>query len=289
MFGLRFRQPLALALSLLLATPALADTTLFEVTKGDQRLLVGGTIHLLHPDEYPLPEAFDRAYDEADALYLEADLEALNNPAFGQRLAQTMLYPQGTFLYDELSPEVWEQLKQYSEDNFFPLNQFAGFDPAFVSIVMTVMAAQQKGITSGVDEHFFQRAKTDGKPMGALESEEQIFEYMGAMTGLDGDAIIEATLHDLERFDELMDSTVEAWKTGNLERIDRDLGAPMREEAPELYQTLLVERNQLWMETIEPLLDNGQTELILVGSLHLVGEQNLLNLLEAQGYEVEHY
>lgn len=282
-------RTLLLFWTLLLAIPALAQTTLFEVSKGDSRILVGGTIHLLHPDEYPLPEEFDKAYAEADALYLEADLAVMKDPAFAMQLAQVMLYPQGTVLYEELSPDTWERLERYAEQNQFPLHQFVGYDPAFVGMIMTVMEAQHRGITDGVDEHFQQRAQADQMPIGALETSEQILGYMKAMTGLDGDAVIEATLKDLERFDELMDGTVKAWKEGDLERLHRDLGQPMLDEAPELYQTLLVERNIMWLEVIEPMFENDRTELVLVGSLHLTGDSNLLELLEERGYQVTRY
>lgn len=278
-----------LLFTLALAAPTLAQTTLFEISKGDHRILVGGTIHLLHPDEYPLPEAFDRAYEEADALYLEADMALLEDPAFGMQLAQAMLYPQGTVLYEELSTETWERLERYAQDNQFPLHQFVGYDPAFVSMVMTVMEAQHRGITDGVDEHFYRRAQADELPTGALETGEQILSYMKALTGLDGDDVMDATLRDLERFEELMDGTVEAWKEGDMERLYRDLGQPMLEEAPELYQTLLVERNILWLDVIEPMFENDRTELVLVGSLHLTGQSNLLELLEDRGYQVTRY
>lgn len=234
---------LALLSALIVAAPVFAKTTLFEVSDGDSRVLVGGTIHLLHPDEYPLPGEFDAAYEAAAALYLEADLAAVESPAFGQQLAQIMLYPPGKTLNSELSPEVWKAVKDYSEANQFPIQQFVGFDPAFVSIIMTVMKAQSEGITDGVDKHYYQKARKDSKHIGHLESTEDVLRYMKAITGVDGDAIMEATLVDLKRFEQLMDSTVSAWKQGDLNALDRDLGQPMRDQAPELYQTLLVDRN----------------------------------------------
>src|SRR5690625_6550624 len=65
-----------LSLALLVSAPALAQTTLFEVSKGDKQIFVGGTIHLLKPSEFPLPEAFDQAYGKASHIYFETDLEA---------------------------------------------------------------------------------------------------------------------------------------------------------------------------------------------------------------------
>lgn len=277
------------AAALGLTFSAHADTTLFEVSDGKSTVLIGGTIHLLHPSDFPLPEAFDQAYETADALYLETDLEAMQDPAFGQRMAQTMLYPAGKTLSSELSPDTWKEVAAYSEQNQFPIQQFVGFHPAFVSIIMTVMKAQSLGITDGVDAHYYQKAKDDGKAIGELESKEDVLGYMEAMKGLDGDAVMEATLRDIKRFEELMSTMVEAWKQGDLDALDRDLGQPMREEAPELYQTLLVDRNAQWLEEVEDLFEQEGTELVLVGSLHLAGKQNLLEMLKEAGYDVARY
>lgn len=272
-----------------LAAPALAKTTLFEVSDGESRVLIGGTIHLLHPSEYPLPEAFDAAYDETDSLYLEADLAAVEAPAFGQQLAQAMAYPAGKNLESELSPEVWKQVKAYSEANQFPIQQYLGFDPAFVSLVMTVMKAQSEGITAGVDQHYYQKAQEDGKETGHLESTDDVLGYMKALTGVEADAVMEATLLDLKRFDELMETMVKAWKEGDLEALDRDMGEPMREETPEVYQTLLVDRNAKWLPKVTQLFDREGTELVLVGSLHLAGKDSLLDMLEREGYDIQPY
>ncbi|WP_027329945.1 TraB/GumN family protein [Marinimicrobium agarilyticum] len=277
------------ALALLFTLSAHASTTLFEVSKGGQRILLGGTIHLLHPTEFPLPAEFDAAYEEADALYLEADMAQIQDPAFSQQMMQLMLYPPGKSLSTELSAEVWESLARYSKQNQFPIQQFVGFDPAFVSMMMTVMTAQQKGITKGVDTHYFNRAKADNKPTGQLESTQAVLGYMKALAGHDGDEIIKATLRDLRRFDQMMETTVSAWKAGDMDTLYRDLGKPMKEEAPEMYQTLMVERNKDWLPVIKGLFEDEAVELVLVGSLHLAGEDSLLEQLEKAGYRVKSY
>ena len=220
---------------------------------------------------------------------LEADMASIQSPEFSQKMMQMMLYPPGKSLNSELSPEVWQSLASYSEQTQFPIQQFLGFDPAFVSLVMTVMTAQKKGINQGVDAHYFNQAKVDRKPTGELESTDDVLGYMETLTGHDGDKIIKATLRDLRRFDEMMETTVAAWKKGDLDTLYRDLGKPMKAEAPEMYQTLMVQRNRDWMPVIQSLFDDEYVELVLVGSLHLAGEQSLLKLLTQKGYTVEPY
>lgn len=70
-------QLLLLLAALLLSLTAFSDTTPHHVSNGDRAFLLVGTIHLLHPDEYPLAAAFEQAYQSADALCLEADLALL--------------------------------------------------------------------------------------------------------------------------------------------------------------------------------------------------------------------
>src|SRR5690554_6938139 len=197
-----------LSLTLLISAPAFAETTLFEVSKGDKRIFIGGTIHLLKPSEFPLPEAFDRAYEKASSVYFETDLEAANDPVFGYQVAQAMAYPLGKTLNSELEPEVWAELSDYAEKTEFPLQQLIGFNPAFVGIVMTMAEAQRQGIGAGVDAHYYERAKADDKPTGELESKEDVLDYMKIMAAEDGNDIIRSTLRDLQKLEELMDVAV---------------------------------------------------------------------------------
>jgi len=284
-------------LRLLLAVTALClahglqaqTTTLFEVSDGDSRVLIGGTIHLLHPSDFPLPQAFDAAYEEADKLYLETDLATVEAPAFGQQIAQAMLYPAGKNLKTELSPEVWQEVERYAEVNQFPIQQFLGFDPVFVGILMTVMKAQSLGVQEGVDQHYYRKAQVDGLALGELETAEDVLNYMEGMTGLDPDAVMQATLQELKDFDQRMEETVKAWREGDLDALDRDLGEPMRRESPEFYQKLLVDRNSQWLPTVKRMFQQPGTELVLVGSLHLAGKQSLLDMLAREGYRVGPY
>lgn len=280
-----------LALIALCLAPALQaqTTTLFEVSDGESRVLLGGTIHLLHPNDFPLPEAFDAAYEEADWLYLETDLAVVESPDFGQKMAQVMAYPAGKNLKTELSPEVWQAVEDYSQANQLPVQQFMGFDPVFVSILMTVMKAQSQGIQDGVDQHYFRKARADELPLGELESAEDVLSYMKEMTGLDADAVMLATLEELKDFDRMMEETVKAWKEGDMDALDRDLGEPMRRESPEFYQKLQVDRNAQWLPKIKDLFQQPGTELVLVGSLHLAGKQSLLDMLEREGYQIRPY
>jgi uncharacterized protein YbaP (TraB family) len=84
----------------------------------------------------------------------------------------------------------------------------------------------------------------------------------------------------------MMQDMINAWRSGDAEALSDLFVASMREEAPALYDSLLLSRNLRWLPEIEALLTDSPTEFVLVGAAHLVGEQGLLQLLASKGYAV---
>ena len=65
----------------LLATKLLlAQSPVWEVSRGEHRFYLGGTCQLLRATDYPLPQAFEQAYKEADRLAFEVSPEELHDP-----------------------------------------------------------------------------------------------------------------------------------------------------------------------------------------------------------------
>ena len=77
-----------------------------------------------------------------------------------------------------------------------------------------------------------------------------------------------------------------AWRDADSEKLI-ELGlAPLKKDFPEIYDTLIVNRNNAWMPEIIAMMNTEDIEFILVGALHLVGEDGLLTLLSKQGYTI---
>lgn len=276
-------------LLLLVALPGQAQTSLYEVSKGEHKLYLGGTIHILRSRDYPLPAEFEQAYQQAQQLVLEADLQQANSAEFGAKLAQVMSYSQGGSLSQSLSPELWAQLQAYAEQRQFPLAQVNHFKPLFVSLMLTVTEAQRLGMGDGVDMHFDRKARADNKALSELETTDQVVAYMKQLTEVDGDAVMRSTLRDLRNMEAMIDTMVSHWRQGKLEALDKDLAGNMRAEMPEVYQVLVSNRNQAWLPQIQALLQTPERELVLVGALHLSGKDGLLAQLQQRGYQVKPY
>ena len=63
----------------------------------------------------------------------------------------------------------------------------------------------------------------------------------------------------------------------------------MKAKYPQLYRRINVDRNISWMPTLQALLDDshGDDTLVVVGTLHLLGEDGVVARLKAKGYKVE--
>lgn len=266
-----------------------AETSLYEISKGDRKLYLGGTIHLLRTSDFPFPEEFEQAYQLSDTLVLETDLQKASAPEYGQKFAQAMMYTNGSNLSKELSPEIWKALQAYGEQRQFPIQQMIIFKPMFVSLMMTVTEAQRLGMGQGVDAYFDRKARSANKPLGELETGDDVIGYMEKIADVDPDQLMRSTLRDLKKIDSMIDTMVAHWRKGNLKALDKEMAESMRQEAPEVYQVLVTERNQHWLPQITQMLATPETELVLVGSLHLSGKQGLLELLKKQGYKVKPY
>lgn len=270
---------------------ACAETSLYEITKGDQKIYLGGTIHVLRDSDYPLPDEFEQAYEQARILVLETDMKKASSPEFGQQMAQAFMYSSGKKLAQDLQPDVWKELQAVSAKSQFPLEQMSVFKAMFVSLSLSITEMQRKGfgVGQGVDTYFYQKAISSGKVTQELESTGEVLEQMKSLADMDANLVIRSTLRDIHKMGQTLEKSVAYWRAGDLDKLDIEMAADMRKETPQVYQQLLVARNQAWLPKIEHMFTSPDVELVLVGSLHLASKDGLLALLEKRGYKVKPY
>ena len=79
------------------------------------------------------------------------------------------------------------------------------------------------------------------------------------------------------------------WRAGDVAKLDSEMRAEMARKTPESYRLLDVGRNDAWLPKIEARLKDSRADdtLVVVGTLHLLGEDGLVEKLRAKGYSVE--
>lgn len=282
---------LALPLAILFyAATSYGQTSLWEISKGQNTHYIGGTFHLLRPSDYPLPKEFEEAYKKVNWLVFETDVEQIEHPSFQKKFLAAMRLPTGKILADQLSSKAYAKLIHYAAKNNIDIGQWQHLKPQMVSLIISLHELKALGLTTqGVDSHMEEKAKQDGKLTTHLESIEQQIHYISTMSGGNESELILQTLDDVNNLAEELDKLSNAWRFGNEKQLFETGIKPMMKDYPLVYQSLLVERNNNWLPRIEKLINDPESKLILVGTLHLVGEDGLLEKLKNKGYKVERY
>jgi len=274
-------------LLLLIPTLVSAQSSVWKVSKGNQHLFIGGTIHILGKNDYPLPPAYDRAYKQSKTLVFETDVEKANDPAFMQKLINHFAYQQGKTLRSGLKGSTFTTLKEYCQSSGIPISMLLPYKPQFASLMLTSMELQKLGINlAGVDDHYNRRALKDGKTVRELETIEEQLQFLANMGSGQEDELILSTIKENQQLEELMQLMLGAWRNGDMDTLDKEIVQPMKEEFPSTYQGLLVKRNNNWLPYIKAYLRSPDIEFILVGALHLAGKDGLITKFKNAGYSV---
>lgn len=276
-----------LVMCALFSETGLADTSVWEVKSGANTVYLGGTVHLLRPSDYPLPPEYDQAYANSSKVYFETDINSMGDMSVQVQMLQQLTYNDERTLKTVLNEEAYTALNEYTTKVGLPMMMLEKFKPGMIISTLQVLDFQRMGFTpQGVDMHFNSRAVADGKTIESFESIDEQLGFLAAMGEGNESEFILLSLKDLEDTDTLMAEMIAAWRSGDADALTKLFVDDMRNEAPEIYESLLLQRNRNWLPEIEALLKDEAIEFVLVGAAHLIGPEGLVSMLSAKGYEV---
>lgn len=283
---------LAPLLALAVASTARAEPPvplLWKVSDADSSLYLLGSFHLLSADDYPLSADVDAAFADAESVLFELSPDELESPTLAARMAGLAARRRPGSLEQDVGPDTWAALERYAADNGLALAQLARFDPWFVALNVTLLEMGKQGLdpATGLDRHFMRAAGDAGKPVAGLELGQ---EQIAALAGMSLDEQRQMLAEALEQAREGQPRSRElhrAWRAGDADRLWREMAAAMKRDYPALYRRINVQRNEAWLPKLERALARDDDTLVVVGALHLLGEDGVVEKLRAKGYTVE--
>jgi uncharacterized protein YbaP (TraB family) len=249
-----------------------------------------GSIHVLRPEDGGLTPAAESAYRDAERLLMEIDLDA---PGLGdaasliQAMQTAALLPAGQTLRGVLGAD-YEDMAADARRHGVDLAPFERFAPWFVATLLIQQSLLELGFDPGlgIEQQLASRAIEDDKSIDGLETPAEQFAIFARLTPAQQRVFLRDTLDELEDSAEDADELLGAWRRGDEAELARLL-AEAQAQSPELYGPLTVDRNRAWVEDLEALLGDRDDYLVVVGALHLVGPQSVVDLLRARGHTVE--
>jgi len=263
---------------------------LWEVRgQGQARVLLLGSIHLLQERDYPLPVDVQQAYARADRLVFELDPAQMLSPQLAQAMLGAGVRRSGR-LQDELSPAQWQRLGDWAQQQALPLERLQMLKPWFAALTISLQEMAQAGMQAelGLDRHLMGRGQADGKSVRGLEdglAQIALFDAMGAQ---EQRQMLDEALDEAGSKGARFQGLLASWRGGEPGAFWAQAGQPLKSGYPALYQAINVQRNQAWLAQLPQWLAEGQgTTLVVVGALHLVGSDGLVEQLQAKGHAVE--
>ncbi len=260
---------------------------LWEISGKSNSVFLLGSIHLLREQDYPLPSKIYDAYDEAERLIMELDMDDLDPIESQSLLREYGMIENGGTLSDLMGTEKYAQAERAAAKIDIPLELLERVEPWYAAITVELLMVGRLGFdpTLGVETHLMQKAQADGKRIDGLET---MREQLGFLDGMSIEAqqdMLLATLTESGELANLMDDMMAAWHTGDVDALSDMLLDEMAQHE-ELNAALLINRNANWIKKIEPLLNDEEDYLIVVGALHLIGPDGVPEQLGDRGFDV---
>jgi uncharacterized protein YbaP (TraB family) len=204
-----------------------------------------------------------------------------------QLLTRSQL-PPGQSLDKVVSPGTLKLVAQRFTPLGLPIDVVKQFKPWSLALMLMQLEWAKAGFDAnlGLDKHFYDRAKKEGKSVRGFETVDFQLSRFDELPMDQQERLLVQTIKDIETETANVTTLVNAWKTGDVATVER-ISLKDLQQDPVLHQRFLVERNRTWLPVIESLFARPGRAFVVVGAAHLLGPDGLVQMLKARGYSVE--
>ncbi|MFA0192026.1 TraB/GumN family protein [Vibrio lentus] len=261
------------------AKQAAAEPLYWQAKKDDLTLTILSSVHVGDESMYPLPAQITDTLKQSDGLIVETDI----------RKTEGVVYPTTTVTTgDVLNKEQKQLLASISKSLDMPTQQLLGSPPwaTSLSIQMQQLKKLGYGSASGVDATLAYKATTQDVPVISLEPLQFQIDLIAGQKD-SGKEWLVSSLDEFDQTDRVVHCLIESWKAGDVAKLEEF--AKLSEMPSELEKAFLTDRNIDWANKLSAndwKLDSKGHYVLVVGTLHLIGKGNLLQLLEEKYFNV---
>jgi len=268
------------------AARSAAEPAMWVVKGPHATVYLFGTIHALDKNHPWHTAKIDAAIERSQSLWLEVpnvDDAASMQPLLMQ-LGLDMAHPLST----KLTPDQMAKLTKAASSLPGGSGMLDMMKPWLAGMMLSLAPVLQAGYdpNSGVEIELKPEFVKANKPVKGFETMEQQIHYFA---DLSEKAQLDFLVSEIDDTDSAVDKfkeLVAAWYSGDPAKLDALNNAEFRDKYPDLFQLLVVKRNQNFASQIQNLLKGDSVSFVAVGAGHLVGKDGVPAMLEKQGYKV---
>ncbi len=268
----------------------------YKVSGGNSEMYLFGSIHFGREDMYPLHSKVMTAFGNSDVLVLEIDMTSLSMEDI------LMLSQMGTFddpderLSDIITEETFQRALEILEPYGFDRETLDTFKPWYLSTALTEIAfTDEPDSVEGIDEFFMELAMYGGMEIIGLEDLLSQIERFEILSEESQEIFLSNSLDEIDPdYDGInANDLIRIWKTGDVDEA-ADVKRTFIEESEteslrRFADSIITERDQELSLKLIDLLESDEQKryFVVVGYMHLVGENSIPELLIEAGYDVE--
>jgi uncharacterized protein YbaP (TraB family) len=276
-------------------TPAAQQSTaptpvrpaLFVARDADSAIYLFGTEHIRRPgSDWGGPVA-QAALAEAGEIWTEMEISQATQSEVQALVLTNGIAPIDRPLSSWLNKSERDQLNAALTRFGASPDVFERMQPWLAAMTLSVLPMLQAGYDSeaGVDRAVT-AAAGDAHPR-AFETAAQQIGFFADLSDAAQRQYLLDTITTANEDAAALDALSDAWATGDLAALERDVLGDFRTRYPELYQILFAQRNLSWTETLMQELNGSGVDFVAVGAGHMLGDDGLVALLSARGVSVE--
>nr|WP_320059459.1 TraB/GumN family protein [uncultured Bacteroides sp.] len=254
-----------------------------------------GTHHLAPLSIIDSIKGLQTAFDATTQIIGELKMSEVQTPAAMQLMQQKMMIENDTTLQALFTPEQYTTVNNFTKENLgFDLSQMPKVKPAFITnnavVVLYMKHVGNFKPQEQLDTYFQTKGIERGKKVDALETLDFQFNLLYNSMSLRRQA--ELLLCELSDVDKLVNNTKKLTTAYMIQDLNTMYKLSLEKEGapcdplPGEMEAMIDDRNKTWATKLPALMAADPT-FVVVGALHLPGEDGLLNLLKKQGYTVQ--
>ena len=266
---------------------------LWKVENNGNTVYLLGSIHVANDKMYPLRPEIEAAFEASQYLGVEVDLTKVDQTEMQKFLTEKGSYTDGSKLKDHVSTDTYNKVVALLKANGLAGNAFDSYKPWVVTQGISSLQMQTTDYTpdTGIDLYFTQKAGKLNKPIIELENMQlQLNMFNQFSDGLQEKLLLD-TLDSLKQTDNAavtasLDALSQMWMQGDEQSLVAMTQGVAKE--PEYYKGLVSDRNANMVKHVKEYLnsDKKATYLVVVGALHMLGDDGIVTQLQKDGFNV---
>ncbi len=249
-----------------------------------------GTIHMADKRLLDLPDVVIEVIIESDTFYSEVS----NKYSSEEWTMNRMLYPENETLEDHLPQGLYHRLEQYLDRKGIQIGYISSFKTWAIVIVLSTLDYSNQAAHLPVQDNYLENiAWSEKKTIASIEDPT---EQIRAFDVLDDDEqaeLLSTTLDLLEdrQPSEVTESLIQAYLSGNATLLagglknSSDYSSPAEDK---ISETIFSDRNQIMADRVDSILSKNEEQgfFFAFGSGHFTGEDNVIDKLRSEGYNI---